>query len=314
MSKYIDGILGHAIGDAMGVPIEFNSREECMKKPLKKMVGFGTYNVPAGTWSDDTSLELAVMDSYILNKCFNYDDIMKRFIGYAYNGDYTPFGEMFDIGNTVLRSINNYANNNVLAYEAGVRDISSNGNGSLMRMLPVALYAYTLNLNEDEIIDLVNKHSSLTHGHDISKLGCYIYVLYVISILKGLSKYEAYSKIQSSDYSFYGESITCYDRILNNNIFEYELSEIKSSGYIVDSLEAVLWVVMNTDNYEKSIITAINLGNDTDTVGAITGSITGILYGCDSIPKKWLNTLVKKGYIVDIASKYEESVLCLLED
>lgn len=120
--------------------------------------------------------------------------------------------------------------------KCGLIDIKSNGNGSIMRILPVALYCYSKNLKDEEILNLTNNISSLTHAYEISKMGCYIYVRYLIFLLIGKDKYSAYNMIKCVDYSSYSEdTIKVYDRILNNDIMIYKMDEINSSGYVVDT-------------------------------------------------------------------------------
>ena len=308
MSKYVDSIIGHAIGDAMGVPTEFCMREKLLEKPVTRMISSPKLGQPAGTWSDDTSMEIATIDSYIKNKKFNYKDIMNKWIDWIEHAEYTGNDEVFDVGKTCLLAIRRYYDG-IDPLKCGLDDVYSNGNGSLMRILPVALYSYSKKLNNNDTINLVNDISSLTHAHDISKLGCYIYVKYVIYLLEGLSKEEAYNNIQNEDYTSYSkEAIDSYKRILKNNIKNYSMEEINSSGYIVDTLECSLWILLNSNDYKEAIIASTNIGQDTDTIGAITGSMAGIIYGYDSIPKEWLNELKKKDYLIELASKYEETI------
>ena len=309
MSKFVDSIIGHAIGDAMGVATEFNSREKLMANPVVEMIESVVHNQPAGTWSDDTSMEIATIDSFIEKKCFDYDDIMKRWEAWIANGDYSCNGVTFDVGRTCLSAVTKY-HTGTKPLECGLTRINSNGNGSLMRILPVALYCYSKKSSDSEIISLVNDISSLTHAHDISKLGCYIYVKYIIYLLEGLSKEDAYKKIQKEDYSSYSEeAINVYDRILKNNIYDYPLDEIKSSGYVVDTLECVLWILLNAETYRDCIVTSTNIGEDTDTIGAIVGSMAGIIYGYDNIPVEWLEKLRRKDYLIDLANKFESAIL-----
>lgn len=306
MSKVIDSIIGHAVGDAMGVPTEFCIREKLQAKRVTTMIGYGQHDVPEGSWSDDTSMEIATIDSIINKKSIDYEDIMTNFYYWLHDAKYTPGDKVFDAGRTCIQSIINFSKG-MKPLESGQASISSNGNGSLMRILPVALYSYYKNLSEIETIEITNNISSLTHAHEISKLGCYIYVRYIMLLLDGNDKEKAYRQIKMIDYSSYSdESLKCYERILKSNINEYELKEISSRGYVVDTLEAVLWVLLKHNNYQDTIIEAINLGNDTDTVGAIVGSMAGILYGLNSIPKEWINKLVKKDYLLDLAKKFEE--------
>lgn len=308
MSKYIDSIIGHAIGDAMGVPTEFCIREKLLNNPVIEMKGFGSHPVPAGCWSDDTSMEIATIESFIEKECFDYEDIMTKWVNWVNYADYTATGKVFDIGRTCLKAINNF-NNGMKPLECVPNNINLNGNGSLMRILPVALYSYSKKLKPKEIISLTNDISSLTHSHNISRLGCYIYVRYVIYLLEGLSKEEAYKKIQRLDYSSYGEEwISYYDRILKSNIKDLSLNEIKSSGYVVNTLEASFWILLKTKSYKEAIIYSTNIGNDTDTIGAITGSMAGIIYGINNIPKEWIDKLLKKDYLMDLATEFEEKV------
>lgn len=306
MSLIIDGVIGHAIGDAIGVPVEFKERA-LFYKPVKEMLDSEMGD--KGTWSDDTSMEIATIDSYINCHEWNYDDIMKNFIDWINDAKYTSRGITFDVGRTCLRAIKNYYDGKTKALESGLGDLNSNGNGSLMRIQPVAYYCYYKKLNHDEIYEIVKNISSLTHRHEISILGCYIYILYLLKLINGIDKVKAYQEIQKEDYSrFSNESIETYHRILKENINEYEIDDIKSSGYIVDSLEASLWSLLRTNDYKDSIIEAINLGGDTDTIAAITGSMSGIIYGYKSFPKEWVNCLARKDYIEELCKQFEQEL------
>ena len=309
MSKFIDSIIGHAVGDAMGVPTEFCIREHLLEKPVKEMVGSVKTGQPAGSWSDDTSMEIATIDSFIENKEFNYDDIMHKWEEWINNAKYTANNDTFDVGRTCLRAIYNHTQGKE-PLECGIDGESNNGNGSLMRILPVALYSYYRKLPDSEIIKLTNEVSSLTHKHDISKLGCYIYVRYIMYLLDGKDKFEAYNLIKKIDYSSYGKkNISKYDRILKHDISKYTLDEILSTGYVVDTLECALWILLNAKNYRETIIATTNIGNDTDTIGAVAGSMAGIIYGYDSIPKEWLDKLMRRDYLIDLANNFEKEVM-----
>ena len=314
MSKVVDSIIGHAIGDAMGVPTEFCIREHLLDNPVTTMISSPKVGQPAGAWSDDTSMEICTIESFIKFNNFNYSDIMDKWVEWINEGKYTANGETFDVGRTCLTAIRQYTKG-INPIECGLKDEMSNGNGSLMRILPVALYSYHNKLNEEEIIKLTNELSSLTHGHDTSKLGCYIYVRFIMYLLQGFSKEESYKKIQELNYSMYDlQSVSKYDRILKNNIKEYNISDISSKGYVVDTLECSLWILMKANSYKEAIIASTNIGNDTDTVGAITGSMAGIIYGINSIPSNWLNTLLRKDYLIDLANKFEEKITTLKKD
>lgn len=187
--------------------------------------------------------------------------------------------------------------------------MNENGNGSLMRILPVALYAYSKKLDDTSIHKLTNEVSSLTHAHEVSRLGCYIYVQFIICLLKENTKQEAYKHIQDLDYrSFSIDSINHYARILNDQIEFQILENIKSTGYIVDTLESAMWIFMNAQHYKEAIIASTNIGGDTDTIGAIVGSMAGIYYGFESIPSNWLDKLQRKDYLMELVDRFEKSV------
>lgn len=310
MSIVKDSLYGFIVGDAMGVPVEFEDREKLINKPVTSMLGYGSHDVEAGVYSDDTSMTLATMDSIIKqNGIINYNDIADKFCNWVNNNEYTATNKIFDIGMTTKYALIKYFNNKIDATMCGGTNINENGNGSLMRMLPIALYCFYKNIKDDnEIFTLVKNSSSITHAHDISILGCYIYVRYVISLLETKNKISSYNFIKKLDYSMFIEEVKLeYSRILFGDISTLNINDINSSGYVVDTLEAVFWIILNCSNYNESIIGAINLGGDTDTIGAITGSIAGILYGYDNISKRWISKLKNKDYIDEIIIKFENT-------
>lgn len=305
MSKIVDSIIGHAIGDAMGMPTEFCIRDHLLSSPVVDMIGSKKVGQPAGSWTDDTSMEIATIESIISNNGFNYSDIMSRWCDWLNKGMYTPNGEVFDVGRTCLRACRNFMNG-IEPTKCGLSDENSNGNGSLMRILPVAIYSYINNLSNEELVNLVNDVSSLTHGHNISKLACYMYVKFVIRLFNGMSKEECYEHLKTDDYSMYDNySISKYDRLIKEDITKLKIDDIKSSGYVVDTWECVLWILLKSKSFKETIIATTNIGQDTDTIGAIAGSMAGIIYGMDETPKQWLDTLIKKDYLINIANKLE---------
>lgn len=307
--KYIDGLIGFVVGDAMGVPIEFKTREELLKNPVTKMTEYGTHNQPAGTWSDDTSMMIATIDSINAKNAIDIQDIALKFVAFKNHASYTATNEVFDIGNTCSLAISKFEENHDDPTLCGINDINANGNGSLMRILPIAYYAIEKKLKEYEILELVRQISSITHAHEISIMGCYFYVRYVIFLLNGKDKYAAYSMARSVDYAmFKPETQEAYNRLIKEDISKYKLNDIKSTGYVVDSLEAAIWVTLKSENYKEAVIGAINLGGDTDTIGAITGALAGIIYGYDFIPEEWKDALAKKEYLMDIFEEFSENI------
>ncbi len=301
-------IFGLAVADALGVPVEFESREKLQKNPVDKMLGFGSHAVPKGTWSDDTSMALCTLNSIAQKGKIDLVDNILEFSKWAEDGYMTPHGEMFDIGRTTLTSLRKYwKSNNV--YTCGGKLDYDNGNGSLMRIIPVSLYNHFKNLSKKESIRNVHEVSALTHAHERSLIACGIYDFIVRELIKSPEKASVNIALKKAQkhYADYKE-IKRYDRIFDEAFVNININQIKSSGYVVDTLEAAIWCLLNTDNYKDCVLKAVNLGEDTDTVGAIAGGLAGILYGYDSIPKEWKNTLVKSDMISKLCEKFVKGI------
>lgn len=309
MDKIVKGaIFGLAVADALGVPVEFESREKLQKNPVDKMLGYGSHAVPKGTWSDDTSMALCTLNSIARKGKIDLVDNILEFSKWAEDGYMTPHGEMFDIGRTTLTSLRNYwKTKNV--YTCGGKSDYDNGNGSLMRIIPVSLFNYFKNLSKKESIQNVHEVSALTHAHERSLVACGIYDFIVRELIK-LPEKSSVNNALNKALNYYADykEIKHYKRIFDEKFIDTDISLIKSSGYVVDTLEAVVWCLLNTNNYKKCVLKAVNLGEDTDTVAAIAGGLAGILYGYDSIPKEWINTLVKKDMISKLCDEFVKGI------
>ena len=301
-------LLGTVIGDALGLPVQFLDREVIAKNPVTTMVGYGQFDVPAGTWSDDSSLSLCLAESL----CNGYDlnDIANKFIKWMFEGYWTPFNKAFDIGNTTYFAIVNLRNG-ISPHLAGMDRERDNGNGSLMRILP--LVPYIINMEEEDRFRIIGEVSSLTHRHPRSILACIALCEFAIQYINLQSVEKAYQAMQQTILQllkkemFIEEDIP-FKRLVGLSYEEFkniELKNIRSTGYVIDTLEASLWCVFNTTNYKDAVLKAVNLGDDTDTVGAITGGLAGIIYGYDTIPSEWLEVLAKKDDIIELADKQD---------
>ena len=300
------GMYGLIIADAMGVPVEFTSREDRKLDPVTDMRGYGTYNQPEGTWSDDSSMAIATLVSIRDKGEIDYKDIMERFHDWCMYGAYTPFDEAFDIGIATSRAIMKYSNG-AKPLESGGKTEWDNGNGSLMRILPVCLYIFEkqrdMKLSDDESIDIIYNCSALTHAHLRSKIACGIYYFLVKAILdKDGELIERLQQGVDNAFKYYGESakseLDNFNRLISLSEFkDTPENKIQSTGYVVYTLEAAIWCLVNTYSYEEAILKAVNLGDDTDTVAAITGGLAGLYYGYDNIPDKWKVKLQKRDWI-----------------
>ena len=309
-NRFKNGIMGFIIGDAMGVPLEFKKRELFKNNKVTEMISNDRIGVK-GVWSDDSSMVIATMKAIIDNKGkIDYESIMNNFILWVSNKDFIAIDKAFGIGRATFFALGNYYNKRYEKItDCGMKGFNYNGNGSLMRILPIAYYSYYKKLNDDGIYNLVKDVSSFTHSHEISILGCFIYVLLVIELLSGEEKENAYSNVRKYDYTKYFnlDIIKYYDRLLNNDISKLDVDSISSMGFVVDTLEAVIWCFMNNNSYDKCVIEAINLGNDSDTIGALVGGLSGIYY--NDINNKWLNDIKRKNYLLDLCNDFYNSLL-----
>lgn len=306
-------VYGHAVADALGVPVEFRSRQELKANPVQDMIGYGTHHMPAGTWSDDTSMALATLDS--LSKGVNYNDIMLRFESWKVNAAYTATNEVFDMGISTNMAISRFQNGTP-TLKCGCNGEQDNGNGSLMRIYPAALYWYYPKSNDylRNVLDkFVFELSGLTHAHLRSQLGCGIYTYVLLHLLSKRTKRSVLDGLYDAQMHFskiaaYSAEMEHYKRLFDVNFTNTPEEHIKSSGYVVHSLEAAIWCLLTTDSYSDCVLKAVNLGSDTDTVAAIAGALAGCLYGIEGIPEKWISTLLQREMIDNICLRFADSL------
>ena len=304
MTKIVDSILGFALGDAMGVFCKNRKREDLIANPIVKMEGFGAFGVPSGVWSDDTALVLATIDSLVCTHKIDYDDMMRRFYNWMNKGEYTATGIVFDVEDVTRDSLLKHFTRKADVFNCG--DKVSNSNGSLKRILPIALYTFYDGMSDDDLLKVVREVSSLSNMHEYCIMGCFIFVKYVHFLLSGYDKFEAYQKVKDLNYYKFSENARrAYKRFLTTDIYKLDLDYIKSSCYVVDTLEAVIWTFLNTNSFMEGIIGAINLGGDTDTIGALSGALAGLSYG---VNKDLLRELKNKDYLVSLANKFDEEL------
>ncbi|MBT1162921.1 ADP-ribosylglycohydrolase family protein [Bifidobacterium sp. SO1] len=245
-------VYGQAVGDALGVPYEFSPRGtfDCTG-----MIGHGSHSQPAGTWSDDTAMMLATLDSLADHYGqVDTDNLRAKYVAWARNGEYTPDGVVFDIGTTTGIA---------LGQDYGCDGYWDNGNGALMRILPLAFTGAT----DDDI----RKASAVTHAHEISMDAC---VRFVHAARMLIAKGEHYDP-----------KIVCELAGLDD-MRGIPVEKIKSGTFVLDTLQAAVWCLVNTSSYKDCVLKAVNLGEDTDTTAAVAGGLAGILYGLDANPWK----------------------------
>jgi ADP-ribosylglycohydrolase len=315
-SNLYGALFGVAVGDALGVPVEFRSRQYLQNFPVTGMLGFGSHQQPAGTWSDDSSLTFCLAET--LCKGYDLQDLANRFVNWKHHGYWAAHGKVFDIGIATSSAIY-YLANGAQPTLAGGKEEDSNGNGSLMRILPLAFYVKDLSI--ENRFEHVKNVSSLTHAHIRSCMACFIYLEIAIELIKGADKWDAYKNGVKNAHQFLLNHPICSQVELDkfNRIFAgYQAldaakpihacteDEIYSSGYVLHSLEAAIWCFLNFNGYTESVLKAVNLGEDTDTTAAITGGLAGLYHGFENIPDDWIKALAKTAEIEDLCVRFEK--------
>jgi ADP-ribosyl-[dinitrogen reductase] hydrolase len=295
-----DILLGMAVGDALGVPYEFLSREEAGRRVTENMQGWGTHNQPPGTWSDDTSLALCTADA--IAKGYRVDKVAQNFVKWLDEGFWTPHGKVFDIGGTTQDAINRL-HSGVDPVLAGGEDEMDNGNGSLMRILPILWYFEHIGHYD---IRMVAELSAITHGHPRSMTACVILVRFAQLILQhGIRQaYDEFKQEMQGDSFKRDEQVAHFSRL--QYLDELPESEIRSDGYVIHTLEVSIWCLLKTENYKDAVLKAVRLGGDTDTTACVVGGLAGIAYGWQSIPADWLDAIARKEDIMALCERLQE--------
>ncbi len=281
-------LLGLAVGDALGTTLEFSRRDSLPRNV--DLVGGGPFHLSPGCWTDDTSMALCLADSLIACRAFDGRDVMERFLRWFHDGENSPTGRCFDIGNATRAALQRYASSGDPI--AGDTRPDTAGNGSLMRLAPAVLFAG----GEPSLAgELARRQSVLTHGAPEAVEACAYFAQLLSEAITGAS---CESVLRQRPWASSGGRIT---EIAEGSWRGLSREEISSSGYVVDTLEAALWCVGRHASFEEAVIEAANLGDDADTVGAVTGQLAGALYGSSAIPQRWLEKLAWRERIEGLA-------------
>ncbi|WP_414514429.1 ADP-ribosylglycohydrolase family protein [Nostoc sp. PCC 9305] len=307
-AKTLSGLMGLCVGDALGVPVEFTSRAERVKSPVTTMLGYGTWNQPPGTWSDDSSLSFCLAEC--LCRGYSLDAIANSFWRWYKEAYWTPRGDVFDIGQTTHTAIMRLKQG-VVPHQAGGKVENSNGNGSLMRILPMA-YCHR-NFTLGELLARVHDVSAITHAHARSQMACGIYISIAVALLEGADLQTAYLQGLQDIQTIYSVREFLlekphFGRVFSGEIAKIPVEEINSGGYVIDTLESSLWCLLNSSSYSEAVLKAVNLGGDTDTTAAVTGGLAGIYYGVENIPKQWMNQIARRQDIIYLAERFARAV------
>ena len=277
-------LVGLATGDALGAPVEFSFRDRFPE--LRDMISGGKFQLPAGAWTDDTSMALCLADSLLAYPHLDKKDLLTRFWNWASKGENSATGKAIGFGQNILQSLFDFHRTGVL--KAGEKHRRSDGNGSIMRLAPMMLL-YTQDRKTGA--RLAREQSYTTHASDIAADGCECLFQLVCELFQERSLEDSLSKIHKTTWHPDILSITA------GTWKDKSRDKIRSTGYVAATLEAAVWCVGTTCSFEEALVKAVNLAHDADTVAAVTGQIAGALYGYDAIPNRWLQVLAKRDLI-----------------
>lgn len=292
-SRYLATLLGLAAGDAVGTTVEFSPRGSFA--PVASMTGGGPFNLQPGQWTDDTSMALCLAESLLTKGEFNAADQMARYLNWWQWGYLSSTGSCFDIGMTVRMALQRFADTG--NPYSGDTSPNTAGNGSLMRLAPVVLFAYP---DVDAAIQLAADSSRTTHGAPEAVESCQLFAALLCGALAGIKKEALLASVS------WQPSEPKLKELASGRFIGKPEPQIRGTGYCVDSLEASLWCFFHTDSFEAAVLRAANLGDDADTTAAITGQIAGAYYGVEAIPPAWLAPLAMRADIEEMAVKLLE--------
>lgn len=297
-------LYGFVIGDCLGFPVE--SKRPRGTYRLRDMISTHV-SQPKGLWSDDTTLTLCLAESIAEHK--GLLSLMKKFLQYESRGYLSPLGFAFGMGKTSRQAIRRFRDGLPLE-DCGGKSENDNGNGALMRISPIMLVLEE-GFSYQERFEIIKMYTELTHGHARSIVASVVYVELLRKLWQGKEfrsswreVYEDFMAEVDKESAYYEEFREHFSRVFADNFFDLVEDVIESRGYVMTTLEASIWCVGQSSSYEESVLRAVNLGGDTDTIGAITGSIAGLIYGLESIPKKWLEGIYRRDMIDEVIEKY----------
>ncbi len=286
-SRFRGALIGLALGDALGTTLEFSHRDGHPR--VTELIGGGPFNLKPGEWTDDTSMALCIAHSLIRKEYCNLIDQLDLFYLWWKKGIFSVNGRCFDIGNTVVDALSRYEKYGK-AYSGSV-DPYTAGNGSLMRLAPVALFYFS---DPERCVRWCGESSKTTHGASEAVDSCRYFGALLHGAIKGASKSDLTVGLYEPQDNFWADN-ALEPGVVNvaKNAYKKTRDQIKSSGYVIDTLEAAIWAFHHTESFEEGAILAANLGGDADTVAAVYGQLAGAYYGELQINPEWIKRLAK---------------------
>lgn len=284
-------LLGLAIGDTVGMPAEFRTKDKFT--PITDMKAGGVFRLQKGQWTDDTSMALCLADSLVACGGFDPDDQMARYVRWHQAGENSVTGKCFDIGSATRQALDTYISTK--NPYAGSTSTHASGNGSLMRLAPVPIFYHN---DLQKCVEHAVLSSKTTHASPDCLSACAYFGEVLHHALNGETNKDKLLT-PTSDHPFSPK----VQAVIDGSFKTKSRDEIFGTGYVVDSLEASLWAFYHTDNFKDAILMAVNLGDDADTTGAITGQIAGAYYGLDGIPSGWVHDVAWSEHILNLATQ-----------
>ena len=297
-NRYLGCLMGLAVGDALGAPLEFHPPGTF--EPIEDMVDGGAFNLQAGQYTDDTAMALCLADSLIAFEGFDPVDQLRRYVRWFRKGYLSSTGKCFGIGNTIRSALVHFEKTGAPYCE--VDDPYAAGNGSIMRLAPVPMF---YGRDPEEAISRSEESSRTTHGARTCGDACRYFGALLVGALNGIGKEELLSDHFCPVSGYWanhplGEEIA---EIAAGSFKHKNPPQILGSGYVVKSLEAALWAFYRSQSFREGALLAVNLGNDADTTGAVYGQIAGAFYGYEAIPREWKAKIAHRDLIESYAER-----------
>jgi len=301
--RYQGSLIGLAIGDTLGMPLEFKGPDEF--EPITKPQSGGPFNLPLGYWTDDTSMALCLADSLLEKGGYDSYDVMDKYWAWRAHGYRSSTGKCFDIGNQTSTSINEYTRPGSAIIRQGKDRLSAAGNGSIMRLAPLVIASHAAGNSLEMTMELSQISGRETHYSYLAEAGTALFGAMIYNAFEAKDKTEIFNLGSFKRNKYIDELL---DAVISAK--EQTVTTLDPTGYVLHSLVCAVWAFMNNDTFESGALAAVNLGGDSDTIGAIYGQVAGAYYGASAIPQNWRDVLHLQPEMSDIAARLSQMKSC----
>ena len=313
-AKILSGLLGFCVGDALGVPVEFSSRSQLQKSPVTGLQGYGVSDRPPGTWSHGSGVMFCIAQALSSEDIAaeTFVNVTADLLSRWYDGEIWTLDDwQANIGLTTAKAIARLQEG-ISPQLSGEMEEMSNGNGSLVRTLPLVFCHHLLSF--PDLLDRVHLISRITHAHPRSQMACGFYVSIAMDLLQGYPPDEAYLRgIARVEPLYwhppYGAQLFHFHNLIGGNLAALPCPEIFSDGYVVHALEASLWCLLNSSSYCETVLKAVNLGESTNAIAALAGGLAGLYYGVKDIPADWIQQIARFYEILSLSEALTDKIL-----